>query len=124
MKPKAAIRSTQDRPPGQAECLEEVLDLSVDLLPQSAQRELRAGIERLRQGRFNLVVLGEFKRGKSSLINALIGRPLLPTGVLPLTSVVTILRGGPEERLLVRFEDGRREREPRGGRSRQPPRHA
>ncbi|MEO7067294.1 MAG: dynamin family protein [Rhodanobacter sp.] len=41
---------------------------------------------------FHLVVVGEFKRGKSTLINALLGTDLLPTGVVPLTSVVTQLR--------------------------------
>ncbi len=56
---------------------------------------------RLAEDRFNLAVLGQFKRGKSSLMNAVIGRELLPTGLLPLTSVVTMLRFGPAERLLL-----------------------
>jgi len=56
---------------------------------------------KLAEDRFNLVVLGLFKRGKSSLMNAIIGRELLPTGLLPLTSVVTMLRFGPIERLLL-----------------------
>jgi GTP-binding protein EngB required for normal cell division len=56
---------------------------------------------KLAEDRFNLVVLGQFKRGKSSLMNAMIGRDLLPTGLLPLTSVVTALRFGPTERLVL-----------------------
>jgi GTP-binding protein EngB required for normal cell division len=56
---------------------------------------------KLAEDRFNLVVLGQFKRGKSSLMNAVIGRDLLPTGLLPLTSVVTALRFGPAERLVL-----------------------
>jgi ribosome biogenesis GTPase A len=36
-------------------------------------------LSRLAEDRFHLVVLGEFKRGKSSLINAILGRELLPT---------------------------------------------
>jgi hypothetical protein len=43
--------------------------------------------------------LGAFKRGKSTLINALLGKPVLPTAIVPLTSVVTILNYG--ERLDV-----------------------
>lgn len=54
---------------------------------------------------FNLVVAGEFKRGKSTLINALIGAELLPTGVVPLTSVVTLLRHGDVAAARVRFEN-------------------
>jgi predicted GTPase len=62
---------------------------------------------KLAEDHFTLAVLGQFKRGKSSLMNAIIGRPLLPTGVLPLTSVITALRFGPRERLLVEYEEGR-----------------
>lgn len=57
---------------------------------------------KLAEDRFTLAVVGQFKRGKSSLMNAIIGRELLPTGVLPLTSAITILKFGPVERLVVR----------------------
>jgi GTP-binding protein EngB required for normal cell division len=60
---------------------------------------------KLAEDRFTLAVLGQFKRGKSSLMNAIIGRELLPTGVLPLTSAITVLRYGPAERLVVIRED-------------------
>ncbi|RMD86590.1 MAG: hypothetical protein D6813_14745, partial [Calditrichaeota bacterium] len=55
---------------------------------------------------FNLVVMGQFKRGKSTLINAMLGQPLLPTAVVPLTSVVTILRYGESLRVTVHFLNG------------------
>ncbi len=61
---------------------------------------------KLAEDRFTLAVLGQFKRGKSSLMNAIIGRELLPVGILPLTSAITVLRFGPKERLLItRLED-------------------
>ena len=60
---------------------------------------------KLAEDRFTLAVVGQFKRGKSSLMNAIIGRELLPVGVLPLTSAITILRYGPKERLLIRQAD-------------------
>lgn len=50
---------------------------------------------------FTLAVLGQFKRGKSSLMNAIVGSNILPTGVLPLTSVITVLKYGPEQRLVI-----------------------
>jgi dynamin family protein len=50
--------------------------------------------ERLREQRFYVACVGQFKRGKSTLLNALVGRPLLPTGVVPVTSVPTVLRYG------------------------------
>jgi GTPase SAR1 family protein len=58
---------------------------------------------------FNLVVAGEFKRGKTSVVNALLGADVLPTGVVPLTSIVTLLRHGAKPGAEVRFEDGHTE---------------
>ncbi len=88
------------------------------LVVARALREARAMLERLDAGggarlhdllsrlaedHFNLVVLGQFKRGKSSLINAIVGRELLPTATVPLTSVmITALRYGPLERAVIR----------------------
>ena len=54
----------------------------------------------------SISVLGQFKRGKSSLINAMLGEELLPVGIIPLTTVVTELRFGPRFRGQVCFADG------------------
>jgi GTPase SAR1 family protein len=56
---------------------------------------------------FNLVVFGEFKRGKTTFINSLIGDDLLPSAVVPLTSVVTLLHYAPSLHVEVEFLDGR-----------------
>jgi len=58
-------------------------------------------------GSFTLAVAGQFKRGKTTLINAILGQRLLPTAVLPLTSIITIIRYGPKPRFLVIFQDGK-----------------
>jgi GTP-binding protein EngB required for normal cell division len=50
--------------------------------------------ERVREQRFHVACVGQFKRGKSTLLNALVGQAILPTGVVPVTSVPTILRHG------------------------------
>jgi len=55
---------------------------------------------------FSLVVAGQFKRGKSTLINALLGEAVLPTGVVPLTSAVTSIQFGPTPSALVEFDHG------------------
>ena len=57
----------------------------------------------------NIAVLGRFKAGKSSFLNHLLGKALLPVGVIPVTTAVTEIQYGPEERALVRFLDGRTE---------------
>lgn len=51
---------------------------------------------------FRLAIVGEFKAGKSALINALLGRPgLVPEGTTPTTGAVTEIWWGEEEQGLV-----------------------
>ncbi len=57
---------------------------------------------------FNLVVAGEFKRGKSSFINALIGAEVLPVGVVPLTAIATLVGYGEQPSAEVLFRNGER----------------
>lgn len=63
--------------------------------------------EKVRSNAFNLVVVGQFKRGKTSLINALLGAEILPVAVVPLTSIVTIMTWGEALRIKVYFNDGK-----------------
>ena len=63
--------------------------------------------ERIAGARFHVAVIGEFKRGKSTLVNALLGRPVLPSGVVPLTAVATEVHFGGTRTTAV-FTDGRR----------------
>lgn len=62
---------------------------------------------RLAEGRFHVVAVGQFKRGKSTLLNALVGEPVLPMGVTPVTTVITILRAGRTRAARVHFLGGR-----------------
>jgi GTP-binding protein EngB required for normal cell division len=55
----------------------------------------------------NLAVLGRFNAGKSSFLNHLLGRPLLPIGVVPVTSVVPEICFGPHESASVVFQKNR-----------------
>ncbi len=52
-----------------------------------------------------VAVLGQFKSGKSSFINSLLGKDLLPSGVVPVTAIVTRIRYGDTNMLTVLFED-------------------
>ena len=54
-----------------------------------------------------IAVLGRFKAGKSSFLNHLIGRAVLPVGVVPVTSVVTDVGYSAQDAASVRFADGR-----------------
>jgi GTPase SAR1 family protein len=74
-------------------------------VPYQAERtgQLRELFARLAEDRFNLVVVGRFSRGKTSLMNALLGMDRLPTGVVPLTSVITTVGYGSEERVTLHY---------------------
>jgi len=69
--------------------------------------QIRDLAARLDTGRFHLAVLGQFKRGKSTLINALLGEPLLPSSVIPLTAVPTLISHGERRCIRVRFQGDR-----------------
>jgi GTP-binding protein EngB required for normal cell division len=89
--------------------IDEIIDRALQVcrdLPDSYKtfvtniEELRT---RLAHGRLHLAVLGQFNRGKSTFINALIGYKILPTSVLPLTSVPTLITWGPHHKCTVKF---------------------
>jgi GTP-binding protein EngB required for normal cell division len=74
--------------------LAELAKAAADLAAVAADRQdlgSRAArlANRLAHRHFNVAVLGEFKRGKSTLVNALLGLDLMPTGAIPLTAVAT-----------------------------------
>jgi len=80
----------------------------LDALADDAGREMIAGLrDRLQAGRLRVLVVGEAKRGKSTLVNALLGREVLPAGVTPLTAVATTVTYGIQELVRVVFLDGR-----------------
>lgn len=83
-------------------CIDEML--TIEAIRGCPCEELR---EKIEKNTFNLVVVGQFKRGKTSLINALLGADILPVAVVPLTSIVTIMTYGDALRIKVYFNDGR-----------------
>lgn len=72
--------------------------------------ELAEEIDALRvrahEARFYVACVGAFKRGKSTVLNALMGVEVLPTGVLPVTSVPTLLRYGATLGAQIRLQNG------------------
>ena len=68
--------------------------------------DARSTAERIAGGRFYVACVGQFKRGKSTLLNALIGEPILPSGVVPVTAVPTVLRFGESLGARVRLRSG------------------
>jgi GTP-binding protein EngB required for normal cell division len=63
-------------------------------------------LARLAEDRFELAVVGRFNGGKSSLMNAVLGQALLPTGIRPLTSVITSVCYGSRPGIEVCYRNG------------------
>lgn len=55
---------------------------------------------------FTLVIVGQFKRGKTTFINMLLGVDILPTAIIPLTSIITILKYGDKVEAVAFMNDG------------------
>jgi GTPase SAR1 family protein len=119
-----------DQPAARKAAIREVLGRLADLaaatgLESTAHDIRQVRIPKLDQGRFSLVVLGEFNHGKSTLINALLAlsdpwsagsspaqpaaEPILPVGITPTTAVLALIRHGERVAAEAVFEDGRRQ---------------
>jgi Dynamin family len=98
--------------PDGADTLARALNELAVLGTERDREQLTALLDRLDAARLRVLVAGEAKRGKSTLINALLVRDVLPSGVTPLTAVTTTVRYGEDERAEVRFLDGHDEKYP------------
>jgi GTP-binding protein EngB required for normal cell division len=80
--------------------------LAAELAAKSVAAEARELAARVAEGRFYVACVGQFKRGKSTLLNALVGREVVPTGFVPVTAVPTVIRFGDRLHARVRMRDG------------------
>jgi hypothetical protein len=80
--------------------------LGEELGAQHVADEGRDLAARVTEGRFYLACIGQFKRGKSTLINALVGEPILPVGFIPVTAVPTVIRFASKRKVRIQLGDG------------------
>jgi GTP-binding protein EngB required for normal cell division len=81
-------------------------DLAQELGAEPVAEEAREVAARVVEGRFYVACVGQFKRGKSTLLNALVGCTVVPTGFIPVTAVPTVIRFGDKLHARVRMRDG------------------
>lgn len=90
-----------------AEVLQAIVAAKAAEGSRTLQEQLQHLLARLAEDRFNLIVAGRFSRGKSSLMNAILGMDRLPTGIVPLTSVITTVSYGTTERVTLKYQERR-----------------
>ncbi len=89
------------------EVLQRLQRVCAEFHVESILTQLRAGEEVLREhGVVDVAVLGQFKAGKSSFLNSLIGKNVLPVNVLPATAVITRIGYGAAEHVVIRHLSG------------------
>jgi ribosome biogenesis GTPase A len=81
-------------------------ELAAEFGAQHIAAGARSVAERVAEGRFYAACVGQFKRGKSTLLNALVGHSVLPTAVVPVTAVPTVIRHGERIAARVRLQGG------------------
>lgn len=72
---------------------------------KAEKRKVENLIAKQNKNELVVAVIGQFKRGKSTLINALLEEEILPVGIVPVTSVVTKIEYG-EKKIEVFFDRG------------------
>ncbi|MCZ8241998.1 MAG: dynamin family protein [Microcystis sp. LE19-131.1A] len=70
---------------------------------------LRREVDKLKNAKFRFLIIGDFNRGKSSILNVLFGQELLPMGVTPTTSIPTFIQYGEQAKVIVYKKDGTQE---------------
>jgi GTPase SAR1 family protein len=83
--------------------------IAEELQAESIASELEMTKRDMETDTFGFVVIGEFSRGKSTVINALLGERLLPSSVEPTTTVLTRITGGVSRSFTLYYRDGRHE---------------
>lgn len=73
-------------------------------MPQFASRLKQLG-EKVSSDSFKIQIVGTFKNGKSTFINALLGEDILPTRVLPCTAVVNEIKYGESKSAVLHFRN-------------------
>ncbi len=89
-----------------------VYEIAHDVQDGVATGQLNELRHKLEENNFYLVVSGLFKRGKSSIINTLIGKPVAPVAVTPVTAIITLFEYSEREHTVVIYDDGRKEEIP------------
>ena len=95
---------------GLTENLKSLLGLSEEIALVNTAESIRETLEKTAEEHFEVAIVGEFKRGKSTLINAMLGQEVLPADVLPATATLNRVTYSEEPYVQVEYKNGKSER--------------
>lgn len=88
-----------------ADLIQRVIDILGEMKLNTSQKHVQGLKETLLRSSFKVLVLGEFKTGKSTFINALLGEEVLPSFATPTTAVINEVKYGEKKRALLYYKD-------------------
>ncbi len=90
--------------------LEDLAGIAQNLGAKSMREKIgRDLVRKLQEDRFHLVVVGEFNHGKTTFVNALLGKTVLPVGVTPTTATIHHIRYAEVPEATIVSSSGKRE---------------
>ncbi|MDR0987062.1 MAG: dynamin family protein [Ruminococcus sp.] len=92
--------------------LKKLREFADSLALEKTAESITDTLEKAVKEHFEVAVVGEFKRGKSTIINAILGEDVLPSDVLPATAALNRITYSSDPYVIVEFKDGSQVRVP------------
>lgn len=80
--------------------------VSENLLPETLLQEAQQTINKIKSHNFRIAVVGEFSKGKSTLLNALLEEEIQPVRAIACSGTISVLKYGDSKRVICRHKDG------------------
>ncbi len=76
------------------------------IFPSVLEDDVRQLTQQIKSQKFRLAIVGEFSRGKSTLLNALLGEEVQPVRTVPCSGTLAVLKHGAKKRVVCHYKDG------------------
>ena len=86
-------------------CLQQLYAVARDMELKNQAKNIKRDIAFLNDEKFELVVVGEFSRGKSTFVNAMLGRRILPSSVKPTTAIISKIIYGDIPKYFIHYKN-------------------
>lgn len=86
--------------------IQKLTKIAEDSNQKTLVKELETLFLKHREERFYVAILGLFKRGKSTIINALLNQEVLPSAVIPVTAIITLIEHSERTAAEIYFSNG------------------
>ncbi|MBR3624186.1 MAG: dynamin family protein, partial [Selenomonadaceae bacterium] len=87
--------------------LRQIETVANEMNMKSAVKQVKSIMRRMEGETFHLVIVGEFSRGKSTFVNALLGKKILPASKQPTTAIISKIVYGDTPSYKLYFKQGK-----------------